>query len=331
MRHTLVCSLVSFLLLALTQITAGQDGTTQHQKPAARSSLAMCDGLLQHPLAWWLSSAPTAVERDQLSACMSAPGLPVTSAPSATTTSGVARPTNWNILTADQQATWARLAPKTWREMTPGEQGEWTQILSIGQTAAPPQPAHVSNDVAYQRYLRTRLRKTTDDGKEVINPRHFSQTEWELYCAGHQSDTGTCQGWMPGAVVATAPQLAQWTSDACESERQSLSLLSERVKQDIAQLQVLATMPTIGSTATSPTPPPTYRCDSSTLGSRTTATCEPEARYTSPGAAAAQAFEQSMAEQTAQKRWDALAAPVRAEQSQFNARMGAWNSHCASR
>jgi hypothetical protein len=38
-----------------------------------------------------------------------------------------------------------------------------------------------------------------------------------------------------------------------------------------------------------------------------------------------------MAQQAAQKRWDALAAQVQTQQSQFDTRLRMWNSQCAKR
>jgi hypothetical protein len=130
-------------------------------------------------------------------------------------------PSTWNWLTADQQATWTRLAPKTWSAMTSAEQVEWTDLMAFRQpssTPAIPQDAPVTiaaptsastaaNEVAYRRYLTTRLRPRADDGTQVT--RHFAQVEWETYCGGHRDDRNTCKGWQPGNVVASSAEAAQ--------------------------------------------------------------------------------------------------------------------------
>jgi hypothetical protein len=265
------------LIVGLTPIqgAAGQQSGITQTKPISATPFLSCDTLLQHPLGWWLSSAPTPVEREQLAACMSGTARVGVASPSVTAPpqgNGVPKPRNWNIMTADEQATWTRLAPKTWAQMTEQERKDWSRILAPKVASAP-----------------------------ASTP-------------------------PPAAAASTVP--ARWTGQACESERQSLSLLSEQIR---LQLQALAAQSPAGSTTQSNGTPSSYRCDSSTHGSQTTTTCEPEAKYASPGAAFSQAFEQSMTQQTAQKRWDAMAALIRSQQNQFDARIEEWNSHCATR
>jgi hypothetical protein len=40
------------------------------------------------------------------------------------------KPSFWNLLSADDQATWMRLAPKTWAQMSEGERRDWKRILT---------------------------------------------------------------------------------------------------------------------------------------------------------------------------------------------------------
>ena len=63
MRRTLF-TLVTLAWLIGTYPISAQD-TVAVQKPSAS-----CDALLQHSLAWWLSSTPTVADRDQLTGCM---------------------------------------------------------------------------------------------------------------------------------------------------------------------------------------------------------------------------------------------------------------------
>jgi len=318
------------VLTASLPVAAGQDNAATQEKPASKISTAQrvtCDALLQHPLAWWLGSMPTPAERDQLAACLAgsgqqAPASPsVHPAPSAAvqdkpanwnrmnaseqaqwlhdpcqslvgsgyytckhpnevqpaaqsvspaTQANQMYPSNWNRLSADQQATWNRLTSKSWAEMTSTEQAEWTNVLSVGRSLS----------VA--------------------------------------ASTGVAQ-YTPGA---------RWTPDTCDSERQSLSLLSERINQTVAQLQALAALPQPGPTAKAS---PTYRCNSDSLGSQTTTTCRPDAGYVSPGAAFSNALEDSLAKREAARRFDALAARVQTQQNQFDTRFREWESHCTKR
>src|SRR5437868_6610762 len=75
-----------------------------------------------------------------------------------------------------------------------------------------------TNDKAYEHYLGRRMRKTTPDGQ--VATRHFTRDEWEAYCAAHRTDSGTCRGWRPLPIVATADKPANWNlMSAQEQER----------------------------------------------------------------------------------------------------------------
>jgi hypothetical protein len=78
------------VLVGPVPVAAGQGNAAVQEKPASSPPQPVtCDALLQHPLAWWLGSLPTAGERDQLAACLAgsrqqAPASPsVSPAPSA--------------------------------------------------------------------------------------------------------------------------------------------------------------------------------------------------------------------------------------------------------
>jgi hypothetical protein len=142
------------------------------------------------------------------------------------------------------------------------------------------------------------------------------QVEWKDILSVGQPPAGT--------GVAQYTPVARWTADTCDSERQSLSLLSERINQTIAQLQALAALP---PRIVQPPASSTYRCDSDSLGSQTTTTCRPGMVYVSPGAAFSDALSESLAEQ----RQNALAAQVQTQQNQFDTRVRAWESNCTKR
>ena len=75
-----------------------------------------------------------------------------------------------------------------------------------------------TNDKAYKDYLGRRMRKTTPDGQ--VSTRHFTRDEWDAYCPAHRTDSGTCRGWRPLPVVATADKPANWNlMSAQEQER----------------------------------------------------------------------------------------------------------------
>lgn len=75
-----------------------------------------------------------------------------------------------------------------------------------------------TNDKAYEHYLGRRMRKTTPDGQATT--RHFTRDEWEAYCSVNRTDSGTCRGWRPLPVVATADKPANWNvMSAQEQER----------------------------------------------------------------------------------------------------------------
>ena len=52
---------------------------------------------------------------------------------------GPSKPANWNLLSADDQATWSRLAPMTWEQMTEQDRRDWYRILSAPNAAPEPQ------------------------------------------------------------------------------------------------------------------------------------------------------------------------------------------------
>jgi hypothetical protein len=44
------------------------------------------------------------------------------------------KPENWNLMSAEDQATWLRLAPKTWAQMSDAERRDWYRILENNQS-----------------------------------------------------------------------------------------------------------------------------------------------------------------------------------------------------
>lgn len=120
------------LLMSIT--AAACLGITSVLGLSAQPVATTCADLLQHPLAWWLSSAPTSKERDVLTACMAGAGpLATTKASPSDDTPSVAalrRPSVWNTLSASDQALWTALAPKTWAQMTEQERRDWVRILT---------------------------------------------------------------------------------------------------------------------------------------------------------------------------------------------------------
>ena len=243
----------------------------------AQTPQSSCDALLQHSLAWWLSPEPTTADRNQLAACMSGAVTTIVSpapAAGASPSPAIPHPSNWNLLLADEQAMWSRLAPKAWRDMTEFEQKEWYRVLSKRSPSA------------------------------------------ESASGGH-----------PTAQAPTS--IGGWTAATCDAERVSLGLLSHSIDQSEAQLQDLASAPppSVARKKAQPQPPPTYRC---TKDGRET-TCQPDntPKYGSPGAAATQALDDSLADSQAEARFSSLAARVKALEQSFSARHAAWSSHCA--
>src|SRR5262249_49724192 len=123
--------------------------------------------------------------------------------------------------------------------------------------------------------------------------------------------------------------IVRWTPEACESERQSLSLLSERIKLSIAQLQALAGQP--APATTNPQRPPSLSCTSQTLGDQTRTTCEPEPTFGSAGRAGFYAMQQAQAQQAAAARYAAAQGQVRAQQAEFDRRFQELESNCRAR
>jgi hypothetical protein len=265
MRHFLVV----LVLVGSVPVAAGQDSAAIQKKPASSAPQPVtCDALLQHPLVWWLGAMPTPAERGQLAACLAGSGQRAPAPPSVSQGPSAAaqdKPANWNMMDAQQQASWlCRDDPERVTALC--------NLMVPKKTAAQSPREAISNDATYQRYLTTDLRKRAENGTQIT--RHFNQSEWENYCVGHRDDSGTCRGWMPGAVVApaqsTAAPVARWTADTCELEHQALLLLSARLNQAIPVVHQ------------QPGPSPTYRCNSN--GSSTT--CRPENHNVESGAAA---------------------------------------------
>jgi hypothetical protein len=291
---------------------------------AASSSSVTCDALLQHPLAWWLGSMPTSAERDQLAACLGggsgqkAPASPsLSAAPSAAAQD---KPANWNSMSAQQQAWWlcrddpSRITDRC--KVVPKETA--AQTVPAATQVTQRHPSNWNSLNANQQATWTRLAPKT-----WLEMTSTEQVEWKDILSVGQPLPST-------GVAQHTPVVAQWTADTCDSEHQSLSLLSERINKTIAQLQALAALPPPGSTAKAP---PTYRCDSDSLGSRTTTTCQPDTGfvYVSPGAAFTNSLSQSLAERAADSRFDGLAAQVQTQQNQFDTRFLEWESHCTKR
>src|SRR5438309_6009416 len=101
---------VVLVLVGSVPVAAGQDSAAVQKKPASSAPQpAICDALLQHPLAWWLGSMPTSAERDQLAACLAGSGQRAPASPSVSPAASAAaldKPANWNSLDALQQASW---------------------------------------------------------------------------------------------------------------------------------------------------------------------------------------------------------------------------------
>ena len=224
----------------------------QETAPVIQGPSASCSALLQHPLAWWLSSAPTASERDQVTVCLAGSGRQAPASPSgsaAPSTTVQNKPANWNTLNADEQATFLRLEPKTWAQMTEQEHKDWYRILRSGQAA-----------------------QTTAFTPPVSSP---------------------------------AP-VARWTPDTCDSARQTLSLLSQRINQSLTQLQILSAMP------------PVYHVN-------------PPPPIEGSGAAAARALQEALAQRAAASRFDAVTAQIQTQQNEFDTRVRELESNCTKR
>jgi hypothetical protein len=210
----------------------------------------------------------------------------------ATAAAAAEHPTMWNSLTANQQATWNRLAPKTWLEMTPAERVEWQTILSIGQPST-----------------------TVSTGVPT--------TPTTIVCTT-TAGTVSCASPVAPLPQATVPS-ARWTADTCAAERDALTLLSARLDRLGTRLQALA----VTSPAVSPPPPaspPTYRCTRDTTD---TTTCRPEGFPIVNGASAfSETLTRLTDQQAATKRFDVLAAQIQTEQAQFDTQWLQWKSRC---
>lgn len=228
------------VLIGSVPVAAGQNNAAVQEKPASSTPQPVtCDALLQHPLAWWLSSMPTPAERDQLAACLAGsstrdtsgfahrsdrpfcpadvpcvdPPQQATASPSVSPAPSAAaqdKPTNWNTLFADQQTRFASCR-------TLNGAAYYTCMHPDAEATS---ASTVSNDSAYQRYLTTKLRKKTDNGMRVTQ--HFNRAEWETYCVRHRNDSNTCQGWRPGAIVAPA-QTAMNSSSTKPANRNTMN------------------------------------------------------------------------------------------------------------
>jgi hypothetical protein len=261
-----------------------------------------CDVLLQHSLAWWLGSMPTSAERDQLAACLAGSGRPAPASPSVSPAAPSAAATHgWPTPSPGQ------VKPANWNTMNAMEQAQWL---------CRDDPSRITDRC---KMVLTETPAQTAPGFVAVNDPCQSLVGLAYYTCKHPNE------------LQPVP-VARWTADTCNAEHQSLSLLSERINQTVAQLQALTALPPPGSTAkASPTYPPTYRCNSDSSGSQTTTTCRPDGdsyHVVSPAQAFSDSLSQSLAEHAAASRFNALAAQVQTQQNQFDTRFRAWESHC---
>lgn len=371
MRENLPALVMSVCLVGASPLSAQNSAAVQ--KPSAS-----CESLLQHSMAWWLSSAPTSADRDKLTACMAGtkqvqtPSAPSVSTRSSTpmsahdanaiaqlslgmnseevekrlgppnrmegerwsydtesmgllfiyfsagrikevrpqlnamttdqqawwscredrerattpcravpkdmpaprlrpaaavrATDGLNRPSNWNSMSADDQATWLRLVPKTWAQMTDEDRKEWYRILA---------------------------RRSVELGAS--------------------------------SSPATSPA---WTPTTCMVESQALLLMSQNISQSMTYLQMTAGGP--AAAPVKPSAPPSYRCDSSSYGSDTTTRCRPEAGGGDMYGYSPGILSQINAGRSADARWNALYEQVKTLQDEYIARRSAWEQHCSA-
>ncbi len=120
----------------------------------------------------------------------------------------------------------------------------------------------------------------------------------------------------------TAPRTG-WSAIACQTEGQSLAMLSQQIDRGILQLQQLA-----GGSPSAPTrnSPPSYTCKD---GLNNTVKCEPDYQGPLSGAGGmAQALQQTLDRKRADARFERLAAQLQSQQADFQTRSDLWRENC---
>jgi hypothetical protein len=219
------------------------------------------------------------------------------------------KPSNWNTMDAEHQAWWlcrgpqatvaanvaissASTKPSNWNTMGAEEQAQWL-CREQAQWLCRDDPSRVTARCKMVS-APSQTPVTTTAAKPVAAPAtRAAQTE------------------QPQRVVAAKPRTAapaaRWTADACESERQSFSVLSERINQSIAQLKILAALP-----------PPHIGPREIVPGS-------------SPAAEGYFGYQNELLRQQAAARVASATKQVKTQQERFDTQFLEWQSHCTQR